>query len=79
MLSGSQREGYETPIGANRWWLETFVFAQAYADLYNGGDVAAEVQALNEGRARYSDYMRPGFEFLKKLIDLATSTPRTRW
>lgn len=32
--------------------------------------MAAEVQALNEGRARYSDYMRPGFEFLKKLIDL---------
>ena len=65
-----KEKGYETPVGANRWWLETFVFAQAYADLYNGGDVAAEVQALNEGRARYSDYMRPGFEFLKKLIDL---------
>ena len=39
-----KEKGYETPIGANRWWLETFVFAQAYADLYNGGDVAAEVQ-----------------------------------
>lgn len=63
-------KGYDTPVGANRWWLETFVFAQAYADLYNGGDVAAEVQALNEGTARYSDYMRPGFEFLKQLIDL---------
>ena len=65
-----KEKGYETPIGANRWWLETFVFAQAYADLYNGGDVAAEVQALNAGEARYSDYMRPGFEFLKTLIDL---------
>ena len=32
-----QENGIETPIGANRWWLENFVFAQAYADLYNGG------------------------------------------
>ena len=31
-----QQNGIETPIGANRWWLENFVFAQAYADLYNG-------------------------------------------
>ena len=30
-----KENGIETPIGANRWWLETFVFAQAYADLYN--------------------------------------------
>ncbi len=61
--------GYDTPIGANRWWLETFVFAQAYADMYNGGDVDAEIAALNAGDARYSDYMRPGFEFLKQLMD----------
>ncbi len=61
--------GIETPIGANRWWLETFVFAQAYADLYNGGNTDAEIAALNSGEAKYSDYMRPGFEFLKKLID----------
>lgn len=61
--------GYTTPIGANRWWLETFVFAQAYADMYNGGDVDAEIAALNAGEARYSDYMRPGFEFLQQLID----------
>ncbi len=74
-----KEKGYETPVGANRWWLETFVFAQAYADLYNGGDVAAEMQALNAGRTRYSDYMRPGFEFLQTLIDSATSTPKTRW
>ncbi len=61
--------GYSTPIGANRWWLETFVFAQAYAEMYNGGDVDAEIAALNAGEARYSDYMRPGFEFLQQLID----------
>lgn len=64
-----QENGIETPIGANRWWLETFVFAQAYADLYNGGNTQAEIEALNSGEARYSDYMRPGFEFLQTLID----------
>ena len=64
-----QDNGIETPIGANRWWLETFVFAQAYADLYNGGNTQAEIDALNRGEARYSDYMRPGFEFLQTLID----------
>lgn len=64
-----QENGIETPIGANRWWLETFVFAQAYADLYNGGNTEAEIAALNSGQARYSDYMRPGFEFLQTLID----------
>lgn len=64
-----QENGIETPIGANRWWLETFVFAQAYADLYNGGNTEAEIAALNSGEARYSDYMRPGFEFLQTLID----------
>lgn len=64
-----KENGIETPIGANRWWLETFVFAQAYADLYNGGNTDVEIAALNSGEAKYSDYMRPGFEFLKKLID----------
>lgn len=64
-----KENGIETPIGANRWWLETFVFAQAYADLYNGGNTDAEIAALNSREAKYSDYMRPGFEFLKKLID----------
>ena len=64
-----KENGIETPVGANRWWLETFVFAQAYADLYNGGNTEAEIAALNSGEARYSDYMRPGFEFLQELID----------
>ena len=64
-----QENGIETPIGANRWWLETFVLAIAYADLYNGGNTEAEIAALNSGEARYSDYMRPGFEFLQTLID----------
>lgn len=65
-----KENGIETPIGANRWWLETFVFAQAYADLYNGDNPEAEIEALNKGERKYSDYMRKGFEYLKELIDL---------
>lgn len=64
-----KENGIETPVGANRWWLETFVLAQAYADLYNGGNTEAEIKALNSGESKYSDYMRPGFEFLQELID----------
>ena len=64
-----KENGVETPVGANRWWLETFVLAQAYADLYNGGNTEAEIAALNSGEKKYSDYMRPGFEFLQEMID----------
>lgn len=64
-----KENGIETPVGANRWWLETFVLAQGYADLYNGDNTEAEIAALNKGEAKYSDYMRPGFEYLKKMID----------
>lgn len=64
-----KENGIETPIGANRWWLETFVLAQAYADLYNGGNTEAEIAALNSGESKYSDYMREGFEFLQELTD----------
>lgn len=64
-----KKNGIETPVGANRWWLETFVLAQAYADLYNGGSTEEEIAALNSGERKYSDYMRPGFEFLKEMID----------
>lgn len=64
-----KENGIETPVGANRWWLETFVLAQAYADLYNGGNTEAEIAALNSGETKYSDYMRPGFEFLQEMID----------
>ena len=64
-----KENGIETPVGANRWWLETFVLAQAYADLYNGGNTEAEIAALNSGESKYSDYMRPGFMFLQEMID----------
>lgn len=64
-----KKNGIKTPIGANRWWLECFVLAQGYADMYNKGDTEAEIEALNSGKAKLSDYMRPGFEYLQKLID----------
>ena len=64
-----KENGIETPVGANRWWLETFVLAQAYADLYNGGNTEAEIAALNSGESKYSDYMRGGFAYLKELMD----------
>ena len=35
-----KENGIETPVGANRWWLETFVLALAYADLYNSGNIS---------------------------------------
>lgn len=34
-----------------------------------GGNTEAEIAALNSGERKYSDYMRPAFEFLQKLID----------
>ncbi len=64
-----QENGIETPVGANRWWLESFVFAQGYAELYNGGNTQAQIDSLNSGETRLSDYMRPGFEFLQEMID----------
>lgn len=65
-----KENGIETPVGANRWWLETFVFAQAYAELYNGGNTEKEIAELNSGVRKYSDYMRDGFTYLKEMIDL---------
>lgn len=64
-----KENGIQTPIGANRWWLECIVFAQAYADMYNGGNTEAMIEALNSGEAKYSDYLRPGFEYLKEMMD----------
>lgn len=64
-----KENGIDVPVGANRWWLENFVLAQAYADMYNGGNTEEEIAALNSGDAKYSDYMRPGFEYLQEMID----------
>lgn len=74
-----KENGIETPVGANRWWLETFVFAQAYADLYNGGNTEAEIAALNSGERKYSEYMRPAFEFLQELIDCGYIDAKTAY
>lgn len=64
-----KKKGIKTPIGANRWWLECFVLAQGYADMYNKGNTDAEIEAINSGKAKLSDYMRPGFEYLQTMID----------
>mgnify|MGYP006922439315 CR=1 FL=1 len=45
-----------------------------HLDIFGGRDdpVGFRVQledALNRGEARYSDYLRPGFEFLQTLMD----------
>lgn len=49
---------------------------QAYADLYNGGNTEAEIEALNNAEKKYSDYMRSGFEFLKELIEHGILMPK---
>lgn len=64
-----KENGIETPVGANRWWLESFVLAQGYAEMYNTDNTEAEIAALNSGETKLSSYMRPGFEFLQELID----------
>lgn len=64
-----QENGIEHPIGANRWWLELFVLAQGFADMYINGSPASEIEALNRGEARLRDYMRPGLEYLQLLFD----------
>lgn len=74
-----KENGIETPIGANRWWLENFVLAQAYADLYNGDTTDEEIAALNSGEAKYSDYMRAGFEYLQEMIDLGYIDAKTAY
>ena len=43
-----KENGIETPLGANRWWLETFVLAQGYAELYNGDVFELEENRVHE-------------------------------
>lgn len=65
-----KENGIEYPIGANRWWLECFVFTNGYDNLYlDGEDSSAKIADINAGKAKYSDYLRNGLEFLKQLID----------
>lgn len=62
-------DGMETPMGANRWWLECFVLTQGFADFYQSDNKEQLIDELNNGTKKMSEYMRPGFEFLKTCID----------
>lgn len=62
-------DGMETPMAANRWWLECFVLSQGFADFYQSEDTDQLIADLNDGTTKMSEYMRPGFEFLKTCID----------
>ena len=62
-------DGMETPLAANRWWLECFVLTQGFADFYQSDNMDQLVSDLNDGTTKMSEYMRPGFEFLKTCID----------
>ena len=62
-------DGMEIPMAANRWWLECFVLPQGFADFYQAEDTQALIDALNDGSTKMSEYMRPGFEFLKTCMD----------
>ena len=62
-------DGMEIPMQANRWWLECFVLAQGFADFYQSDNMEQLIADLNDGTTKMSEYMRPGFEFLKTCID----------
>lgn len=62
-------DGMEIPMAANRWWLECFVLSQGFADFYQSDNTEQLIADLNDGTTKMSEYMRPGFEFLKTCID----------
>ena len=62
-------DGMEIPMAANRWWLECFVLTQGFADFYQADNTDQLIADLNNGTTKMSEYMRPGFEFLKTCID----------
>ena len=62
-------DGMEIPMQANRWWLECFVLTQGFADFYQADNTDQLIADLNNGTTKMSEYMRPGFEFLKTCID----------
>lgn len=64
-----KENGFEYPIGANRWWLEIFVLSQGFAEMYINGNPEEEIAALNRGETKLSDYMRPGLEYLQTLFE----------
>lgn len=62
-------DGMETPMLANRWWLECFVLAQGFQDFSDADKAEQLIADLNSGATKMSTYMRPGFEFLKTCMD----------
>lgn len=62
-------DGMETPMQANRWWLECFVLSQGFADFEQADNKDQLIADLNSGETKMSEYMRPGFEFLKTCVD----------
>lgn len=62
-------DGMETPMAANKWWLECFVLAQGFYEFSQSDHSEKMIEDLNDGTTRMSSYMRPGFEFLKTCID----------
>lgn len=62
-------DGMEVPMQANKWWLECFVLTQGFADFYQSDHMDQLIEDLNSGATPMSEYMRPGFEFLKTCID----------
>lgn len=62
-------DGMAIPMQANRWWLECFVLTQGFADFYQAENTDQLIADLNSGATKMSQYMRPGFAFLKTCID----------
>lgn len=62
-------DGMAIPMAANRWWLECFVLTQGFVDFYQSENMEQLIADLNDGTTKMSQYMRPGFEFLKTCID----------
>lgn len=49
--------------------MECFVLTQGFSDFYQSDNMEQLIADLNDGTAKMSEYMRPGFEFLKTCID----------
>lgn len=62
-------DGMETPMAANKWWLECFVLSQGFQEFSNEDKADQLIADLNDGTTKMSTYMRPGFEFLKTCMD----------
>lgn len=58
-----------TPMVGNRWWMENFVLTQGMTSIYMEDGKEEKIAKLNSGETLISQYMRPGFEFLAKMID----------